>query len=546
MTCSKCGVENAPLSGTCRRCGAVLASNSTVARGPAGTRATQSNNESAIGWYLTALKKYAVFTGRARRKEFWYFFLFNNLILIALAILGSLFRSANGPSPFGVLSAIYAVATVVPALAVSVRRLHDINLSGWLCLLVLVPLVGGIILLILCAQDSKGGQNQHGPDPKAETSPPMPKPAPAADIVPGALSTLAVAPEPQPKPAPMVFCTKCGTKNPADAQYCYSCGSLIFKPQQAGAGDGKLMGPTAPHADHPTVPEDQSGTPGDESTAAAGAKQGYPELTAEDKRVDAFIGVGVAVVVIGLLCVLLLWVVRPKSGPSSAGNRENPFEKGLKEYDSGHSSAGTGENTVGAQVSIFDQPLRQINREASGISQTRNGGSSPRSTHGARTDSTAKAAPVHTLIDAQACTAFVQSSMQPERISNLSGLKIERLAVYKADGYGDIGWDVGYDIVNRTAVRGSQNSFPGYCVSGIMVDFKLRDSESGETWHERDDTGLDPTETVNSESHNVKEYTSEPPVVLKATIVSAVGMPVETANGLSSSQPSSGTIGNSK
>jgi uncharacterized membrane protein YhaH (DUF805 family)/ribosomal protein L40E len=541
MTCSKCGVENAPLSGTCRRCGAVLASNSTVARGPAGTRATQSNNESAIGWYLTTLKKYAVFTGRARRKEFWYFFLFNNLILIALAILGSLFRSANGLSLFSVLAAVYAVATMVPALAVSVRRLHDVNLSGWLVALVAVPLVGGIILLILCAQDSKGHQNQHGPDPKAEPSPPMPKPVPAADMVPGAPSTLAVAREPQPNPAPMVFCTKCGTKNPADAQYCYSCGSLIFKPQQARAGDGKLMATTAPHADHPTVHEGQSGAPGDQSISATGAKQGYPELPAEDKRVDAFIGVGVAVVVIGLLCVLLLWVVRPKPGPSSAGSRENPLDEVVKEYNSGHSSAGTGENTVGAQASIFDQPLKQINREASGISQRRNGGSSPRSTHGARTHSTAKAAPVHTLIDAQACTAFVQSSMQPERISNLSGLKIEKLAVYKADGYGDIGWDVGYDIVNRTAIRGSRNSLPGYCVSVVTVDFKLHDPEPfGETWHERDNEDLDAAKAINSAGYNIKEYTSDPPVVLKATIVSAVGMPVETVNSVSSAQPSSG------
>jgi len=573
MVCSRCGIENAPFAETCRGCGALLNPKSTfIAESPTGTPVTQATKQGAVGCYVTAMKKYAVFTGRACRREFWYFFLFNSLILIALTILDGLIGTAYGPSPLGVLGGIFAIATMIPALAVSVRRLHDINLSGWLFLLALVPLVGSIILLLLCAQDSKPGKNQYGPSPKAEPDPSMPKPAPAANMVAGAPSNVAVAPVPAlqtsstptpdlldshervppqvqaegPTIASMIFCTKCGATNPADSKFCYSCGGSMFKPGQAGGGVGQLTGPTAPPTDHPTVPEDQSGTSGEESTAATGAKQGYPELPAEDKRIGAIIGAGVAVVVIGLLCVLMFLAVRSKSGPSSADSRENIFVEAAKQLHSGTSSAGTGENTVGAQGNFLDQLQEQSNRERSGISQTRNGGSSPRSTHGARTHSTTKAAPVHTLIDAQACTSFVQSDKPQEQISNLSGLKIERLAVYKAaDGYGIIGWDVGYDIVNRTAIRGSQNSFAGFCVSGVTVDFKLRDSDSGEVWHKREDEGLFATKAVNSSSYTVKEYTPEPPVVLKATILSAVGIPVETARNLSSAQPSSG-VGTSK
>lgn len=284
MTCGRCGVGNAPLAETCRGCGAVLKPNRTVAREPAGTGATQSNSAGAIGWYLTALKKYAVFTGRARRKEFWYFFLFNNLILIALTILGSLFRSANGPSLFSVLAAIYAIATIVPALAVSARRLHDINLSGWFCLLVFIPLVGGIILLVLCVQDSKPAENQYGPNPKEGPDYSTTEPATAADTGNGEPSTVAAAlmsppdagkatpdqvdshasisSQPQaeePKPAPMVFCTRCGASNPAEAKYCYSCGSLMFNPQHADTPkEEQSTEPAAPLMDGPKPPEEQT------------------------------------------------------------------------------------------------------------------------------------------------------------------------------------------------------------------------------------------------------------------------------------------------
>lgn len=188
MVCSTCGIENGQAAEACSECGAPLNPKSA-----SGTPATKSTKVGAMDCYLTVLKKYAVFTGRARRREFWYFFLFQNLIIIALMTLSGLIGSANGPTPLGVLAAMYAIATMIPALAVSVRRLHDINLSGWLCLLVLVPLVGGVILLILCTMDSKAGKNQYDHSVKTDPDFSAQEPTPTADMKAGARSNLGVA-----------------------------------------------------------------------------------------------------------------------------------------------------------------------------------------------------------------------------------------------------------------------------------------------------------------------------------------------------------------
>lgn len=79
-----------------------------------------------MNWYLTVLKKYAVFSGRARRKEYWMFFLFNTIIFLILAPIYD--------NHFGfVLFFLYSLAVLIPGLAVSVRRLHDVGKSGWIC-----------------------------------------------------------------------------------------------------------------------------------------------------------------------------------------------------------------------------------------------------------------------------------------------------------------------------------------------------------------------------------------------------------------------------
>lgn len=133
-----------------------------------------------MDWYLTALRKYSRFRGRSRRKEYWFFTLFNALIALGLSIIGAVLAgvlTSSGASTGGLLlstllnivsllSAIYSLGTFIPSLAVSVRRLHDIGKSGWWLLIGLIPLLGVIVLLIFFIQDSQPETNQYGANPK--------------------------------------------------------------------------------------------------------------------------------------------------------------------------------------------------------------------------------------------------------------------------------------------------------------------------------------------------------------------------------------------
>jgi uncharacterized membrane protein YhaH (DUF805 family) len=119
-----------------------------------------------MNWYLEVLKKYAVFSGRARRKEYWYFVLFNILISIGLTIVDMVIGTYNDVMGVGVLYGLYSLAVLIPGIAVSVRRLHDTNRSGWWLLIGLVPLIGVIVLLVFVVSDSTPGGNQYGPNPK--------------------------------------------------------------------------------------------------------------------------------------------------------------------------------------------------------------------------------------------------------------------------------------------------------------------------------------------------------------------------------------------
>ncbi|MEM6344484.1 MAG: DUF805 domain-containing protein [Bacteroidota bacterium] len=121
-------------------------------------------------WYLKALKSYADFSGRARRKEYWMYILFHLLILLALAFSSSLAEGVMGINVGAMVIMIYALGTVIPTLAVMVRRLHDTNRSGWWFMIRFVPLVGDIILLIFLVSEGDNGDNNYGPDPKADFS----------------------------------------------------------------------------------------------------------------------------------------------------------------------------------------------------------------------------------------------------------------------------------------------------------------------------------------------------------------------------------------
>jgi uncharacterized membrane protein YhaH (DUF805 family) len=122
-----------------------------------------------MNWYLKVLKQYADFSGRARRKEYWMFVLFNTIFLIIATILDNVFGLTLGEQIYGVLYFLYALVVLIPGLAVCVRRLHDVGKSGWMYLIVLIPIIGVIWIFVLCVTDSKPGENQYGPNPKEVT-----------------------------------------------------------------------------------------------------------------------------------------------------------------------------------------------------------------------------------------------------------------------------------------------------------------------------------------------------------------------------------------
>jgi uncharacterized membrane protein YhaH (DUF805 family) len=121
-------------------------------------------------WYLKVLRNYAVFKGRARRKEYWMFVLFNAvfliLALIADYLLGFGFVKYDLPM-IGLNYVLYAFFVMLPALGVCVRRLHDVGKSGFFMFISFIPIVGGIWLFILFCTPGTVGDNQYGEDPKA-------------------------------------------------------------------------------------------------------------------------------------------------------------------------------------------------------------------------------------------------------------------------------------------------------------------------------------------------------------------------------------------
>jgi uncharacterized membrane protein YhaH (DUF805 family) len=121
-----------------------------------------------MNWYITVLKRYGVFVGRARRAEFWWFFLINLLITAALAFVDQLTGTLSPEGGYGLLSGLYSLAVLLPTLAVAVRRLHDIGRSGWWLLIGLIPVIGTIILLALFILDGMPGDNRFGPSPKGK------------------------------------------------------------------------------------------------------------------------------------------------------------------------------------------------------------------------------------------------------------------------------------------------------------------------------------------------------------------------------------------
>ncbi len=130
-----------------------------------------------MSWYIKAIKSYADFSGRARRKEYWMFYLFNMLFVFALYLLMILFMVIGGAFDsdgitiasliFSFIMGAYGLFVFIPSLAVLVRRLHDQGKSGAWVFISFVPFIGGIWLLVLTCMEGTVGPNQYGDDPKS-------------------------------------------------------------------------------------------------------------------------------------------------------------------------------------------------------------------------------------------------------------------------------------------------------------------------------------------------------------------------------------------
>jgi uncharacterized membrane protein YhaH (DUF805 family) len=132
------------------------------------------NGGMLMEWMLLPLKRYADFSGRSRRMEYWMFtlgILIAELLLVALLAAAGSFapENDNAPSVMGLLVTgvffVFVVAIIVPSLAVQVRRFHDLDKSGWSVLLAFIPFVGGLIVLVFMCMPGTRGPNRFGDDP---------------------------------------------------------------------------------------------------------------------------------------------------------------------------------------------------------------------------------------------------------------------------------------------------------------------------------------------------------------------------------------------
>jgi uncharacterized membrane protein YhaH (DUF805 family) len=122
-----------------------------------------------MNWFLVVLKKYATFSGRAQRAEYWWFYLISTLIIIGLSLIDQTTGTLDEETGMGLLTTLYSLAILIPSIAVGVRRLHDTGRSGWWLLIGLIPLIGSIVLIVFFVLDSEPGENAYGANPKALT-----------------------------------------------------------------------------------------------------------------------------------------------------------------------------------------------------------------------------------------------------------------------------------------------------------------------------------------------------------------------------------------
>lgn len=156
-----------------------------------------------MNYYFRVLKKYAVFNGRARRKEYWTFVLINIVIALALGFIEG-FTGINSESNDSLFVSIYQLAVLLPSIAVGVRRMHDVDKSGWN---LLIPIYSWGLLL----KNGMKGENKYGPDPKEENE------------------KLETTPDLKDK-LESIFCYKCGQALEQDSKFCTKCGVEVIHP----------------------------------------------------------------------------------------------------------------------------------------------------------------------------------------------------------------------------------------------------------------------------------------------------------------------------
>jgi uncharacterized membrane protein YhaH (DUF805 family) len=134
---------------------------------PKSQRVGQPKQTNIMEWYLTVLRRYADFSGRSRRKEYWMYTLFNLIFMIIAAVLDNVLGlTFHELLPYGYIYLAYALIVLIPGLAVAVRRMHDIGKSGWMLFVAIIPLVGAIWLLVLLVTEGENRDNKWGANPK--------------------------------------------------------------------------------------------------------------------------------------------------------------------------------------------------------------------------------------------------------------------------------------------------------------------------------------------------------------------------------------------
>jgi len=153
-------------------------------------------------WYTDVVfKKYAVFGGRAGRPEFWWFQLANFIVSIGVAIVAAIVLGSHNQA----LSDLYSLAVFIPSLALSIRRLHDTDRSGWWMLLLFLIFIGWIVLIVFWCLQGTRGANRYGDSPDGEV---------AADGL-----------QPLAPPPGQAYCSTCGAALQPGAAFCGNCGA---------------------------------------------------------------------------------------------------------------------------------------------------------------------------------------------------------------------------------------------------------------------------------------------------------------------------------